>query len=262
MDNQSSIRKYNFSDGTLIQIANSKLQSANNDLVQFSDYGYTPAKIAEIEDAKTDFSSFPADAILDGDKQESTRVKKELRKQLETATRRIQSAAERAFKDSPERLAFGNTSLTRLSDGELELNASVVVEAAREKLSDLLTEGMTSAKLDDYETLTANFRLAMVAQNQAFAKRESSTDVRIAKGNLLYDLIVELCEVGKDIWVDKSPAQYNHYVIYNEAPKKKRPSKNKNRSDNKPADMPDPKSPSTDTPPPTTDGNNDTDSGN
>jgi len=37
---------------------------------------------------------------------------------------------------------------------------------------------------------------------------------RLAVGNELYDLIVELCDVGKRIWEHKNEAFYNDYVLY------------------------------------------------
>jgi hypothetical protein len=44
--------------------------------------------------------------------------------------------------------------------------------------------------------------------------REEETENRIIKGNTLYTELVLVCEMGKSIWAEESPAKYQDYVIY------------------------------------------------
>jgi hypothetical protein len=53
---------------------------------------------------------------------------------------------------------------------------------------------------------------------------------RVEKGNKLYEELITLCNIGKDIWAEKDPVRYENYCIYesNNEQKKARKAKQEN----------------------------------
>jgi hypothetical protein len=39
-------------------------------------------------------------------------------------------------------------------------------------------------------------------------------EIRTEHGNVLYDELVTLCNIGKDIWAETDPIKYENYTIY------------------------------------------------
>ena len=51
-------------------------------------------------------------------------------------------------------------------------------------------------------------------QDTAIRTRNESTQVRVEMANVLYGIIVELFDFGKDYWYTRNEAKYNDYIIY------------------------------------------------
>lgn len=209
-----TMRKYRFTDAQLIILLEDKLDFATRDAIEFADRGYDAARLAAMRQARLDFLAMPSDKALDAQKQVATFHKKQRRDELENATRRVKMAAWYALGTRSEYCAFGEQGIARLKDAQLLFHAEDVLKAARTYLSDLSSEGITAAKLDDYQTIIENFRLAHREQRIATINRYYSTGLRIKKANELYDFLTQICAIGKDIWYAESGTKYNHYVLY------------------------------------------------
>lgn len=209
-----AIRHYRFTDAELIRLASDKLNLAARDQAEFLDRGYDAARLNAIKMAKDAFDDYPMDRQLDGDKQEATENKNTLRDKLEDDTRRILIAAKYALAENGVYRCFGSYAIARLKDTILVRQARIVLKKAREHQAALAPEGISVARLDDYELLIATFSESIDTQIGAKAERKASTHERVDLGNALYALIVQLCEVGKHIWYTKNATKYKHYVLY------------------------------------------------
>jgi len=59
-----------------------------------------------------------------------------------------------------------------------------------------------------------NFENALNIQQDKVADRDIAVERRIDQGNLIYEELVVLCNIGKDIWVETDLAKYENYTIY------------------------------------------------
>ena len=48
----------------------------------------------------------------------------------------------------------------------------------------------------------------------AVSCRDISVEIRTEQGNKLYEEMIKLCNIGKDVWVDKDPVKYAQYCVY------------------------------------------------
>lgn len=207
-------RQYRFTDAFLVRLAEDKLKLLQRDIDEFSLRGFNITQLNAILIAKQQFADFPIDRELDLLKQHTTTEKKIFRKLLEVNTRLIVSAAKRAFKDKPEYAIFKSSPIARFDDETLVLYSNTLLLNARLHHSALAIEGLYASQLDDYGILINTFKEQTIAQLKAHYKRKYSTLLRIEKGNRLYNLIVQLCDLGKSIWQTKNDFKYNQYVLY------------------------------------------------
>lgn len=209
-----AVRDYRFTDAHLVVLTDEKLDSALRDAVEFADRGYDATRLNQIRTLRQAFAVLPSDHYLDGLRQIATKHKNDSREALEAMTRTIQLAAKHVFKDNRLFSIFGETGLSRMSDGQFVHNSEDVYRAAQANLTSLDQEGITAAKLADYEALKIDFYNKFALQRQAQNTRDIATENRIKNGNELYTHLANLCEVGKDIWYTKNEAKYNDYLVY------------------------------------------------
>lgn len=207
-------RQYRFTDAFLISLAEDKLKLLQRDIDEFSLRGFSITQLNAILTAKRDFADFPVDRDLDLLKRHTTTEKKIFRKLIEGNTRLIVLAAKHAFKDKPEYAIFKSSPITRFDDEALVLYSKHLLSNARLYHSALAIEGVHVSQLDDYGALINTFKEQTIAQLKAHYKRKYATLLRIEKGNRLYNLIVQLCDLGKSIWQTQDDFKYNQYVLY------------------------------------------------
>ena len=204
------------SDGTLDQTADDIVNSAERDAAALADLGITPLVIQAVKDARTAFADTPNDAFLMGDMMNATQAKNALRKDLSHSTRHITGLAKIRFGEASGTYAkFDNKELSRQTDNDLVRTCRGVLRATNAYAAELLADGITPTKITEYETLLANFDNAIDDQQEAIKNRDQSVRERIALGNALYALVVNLAAKGKLCWIDVNEALYNDYVIYN-----------------------------------------------
>lgn len=207
-------RLFRFSDAHLIQLMKNTLRAVSDDITEFITWGYTPSLLADIKNSLVEFENLPPDTYECGHQQNATTDRNTYRAELISASRRIQLAAKLALANQPSLVTFGNPRLSKLNDFDLLSNAKTIWRAATANLSALTSKGITSVTLDEFHTLYKAFDICLVDHKAAFIDRGRATSIRIEKANALYNTLVAICAVGKDIWVNKSRAKYNKYVIY------------------------------------------------
>ncbi len=209
---------FNFTFGHLKQLADSTLLLIDRDIAEFTDRGFTAAKRTQIVTALNNFANFPTDEQMNGLKITATAAKDAARVALEKQLRTIQLAGKQVFgANTGSFREFGNTDLSKQSDGELIRNAKMVSVTATKYLTNLAGEGITAAKITALDAARTALDTAIDLQTQAINNRDTSTEQRTILANTLYTLLAKYSETGKDIWVEVSEAKYNDYVIYNTA---------------------------------------------
>ena len=209
-------KDFNFSYAHLKQVGDNILNLIDRDLVEFTDHGFTPAKRTQLVDAIELFANFPTDEQMDGIKVAATIAKDNARKALEAKMRTMFIAAKNVFtENSGEYREFGNSEISRQTDEELVRTGNLMLASANKYASQLLDEGITVTKIDEFQDAKEKLDDNIDLQLSAINNRDTSTENRAKVANVLYHLIVKYCEIGKDIWYETSEAKYNDYVIYN-----------------------------------------------
>jgi hypothetical protein len=210
------VHAFNFSFGTLKQLADNTLTLLDRDAVEFADRGFTPTKRDELVTAITNFDNAPTDEQLLGIKVEATAVKDAKRSSLEKQMRTMLLAGKIVFGENTGKYReFGDANLSIQTDSDLARNAKTMVTTATKYLNELSTEGITATKIDLLATTRNELDNAIDAQTIAINNRDNSTEARMILANNLYALVVKYNDIGKDIWIETSEAKYNDYIIYN-----------------------------------------------
>lgn len=210
------VAKFNFTFGYLKQLAEEMLLNIERDLAEFTDRGFNAAKKTGLLNAISALDNFPTDDQLLGIKVTTTETKDAARESLETQMRTLFLAAKNTFGENTGKFReFGDVQLSQQTDSDLVRNAKAMISTATKYLTDLAGEGITTAKITLITTTRAALDTAIDEQKKAIKNRDNSTETRITLANDLYDLVVKYADTGKDIWVTKSEAKYNDYVIYN-----------------------------------------------
>ena len=55
---------------------------------------------------------------------------------------------------------------------------------------------------------------ALNIQQDKVADRDIAVERRTEQGNKLYEELITLCNIGKDIWAETDPVKYENYCIY------------------------------------------------
>ena len=215
MRKEEALRKYNFSDAHLKQLADTVLLLTDRDNAEFADRGFNTNKRAALVQKINFFDTFETDAQLEALKITATQDKDAARQVLEPKMRTVFLMARNVFKETSGRYReFGDPAISQQTDELLVRNARVLINAATKYLVELADEGLTAAKLTDLEAAKQALDDALDVQRQAINDRDIKTEERIEAGNELYELIVKYCEIGRDIWINTHQAKYNDYIIY------------------------------------------------
>lgn len=210
------IAKFNFSFGFLKQLADELVLSIERDIAEFTDRGFNAIKKTALLNAIDAFENFPTDEQLLGVKMSTTQTKDAARVSLETQMRTVFMAAKNTFGEKTGTFReFGDVNLSQQTDSDLVRSAKAMIATATKYAADLAGEGITIAKIALMTTTRGELDKAIDDQNKAIKERDNATETRIILANDLYDLVVKYADTGKDIWITKSEAKYNDYVIYN-----------------------------------------------
>jgi len=208
-------RNYKFSDGFLKQKADDIIGSVQRDIAQFATRGVTAATITALQSSIVSFDNTQTDEELQGALSGATDAKNVLASNLKTAIRTVRTMAENKLGTSHALYrAYGFDGMDEMRDEELYRLGKRMVREATVQLSQLASEGLTTAMITSLNTLNTNFDNAIDAQEGAVKNRDIKTQERIEKGNAVYKEIVRLCNTGKDIFSTTDEAKYNDYVIY------------------------------------------------
>ena len=208
-------RNYNLTDAELITFTTSLVNYLTRDLSDFALYGLTAEKITQLKTSNQQFEVFPTDIVLQGDVILATDNKMYIRDQLSKILRSIAIRVEQKWGlHSGQYKRLDLRPLSNLTDDSLLVSARMVHSKIGEYLPELGPLGLTQAMIDELKTITDNFQIAKAAQSDAEAMRAEKRVERVNLGNKLYTLVVNYCEMGKNIYEKVNSAKYNCYIIY------------------------------------------------
>ncbi len=215
MKKQAAHRKYNFPDADLYLQSMERLKYAARDKKQFELYGYKADRMKKFIAMCDKFRGLPDDDELIGDQMVVTDKKYAAAEKLKTAIRSLMTRVAMKFNNRTGRYRkFGTAKMGDMTDAQLLFCGRRVARVARQQIDFLDDVGVNENSIQRVTDACRNFENALNIQQDKVADRDISVERRIEQGNALYEELVVLCNIGKDIWVESDLAKYENYTIY------------------------------------------------
>lgn len=109
---------------------------------------------------------------------------------------------------------FGTAKIGDMTDAQLLFCGRRVVRVARNQIDFLAEVGVNEGIIQRVSDAAQDFENALNIQQDKVADRDISVENRIEQGNKIYQELIVLCDIGKDIWAEKDPVKYENYTIY------------------------------------------------
>ena len=120
-----------------------------------------------------------------------------------------------------------------VEEHQRSLGLGLPVRVARAQLDFLDDVGVNENNIKRVSEAAREFESALNIQQDKVAERDISVESRIEIGNQIYESLVLLCNIGKDIWAEKDVAKYENYTIYESNNDQKRARKEKLKKEGK-----------------------------
>lgn len=229
MKKQSTNRQYNFPDADLYLQCIERIKYATRDIAQFKTYQYDENKLQKLFSRCEKFKNLPDDNELVGDQMIVTDKKYQAAEQLKAAIRSLMTRVELKYSNRTGRYRkFGTSKLGDMTDAQLLFCGRRVVRVARQQIDFLSDVGVNENILRRIQDASQEFENAINIQQDKAADRDIAVEVRVEEGNKLYQELIVLCNIGKDIWDNKDPVKYENYVLYESNNDQKKIARKKN----------------------------------
>lgn len=215
MKKQANNRKYNFPDADLYLQCIERIRYAKRDLVQFEEYGYSRQRLEKFFNSCEAFKVLPNDDELVGDQMITTEKKDKAADQLRASIRSLMTRVALKYPQKSGRYRkFGTIKLGDMTDAQLLFCGRRVVRVARQQIDFLEEVGVNDNLIRRISDHAQVFEKTMNIQQDKVADRDIAVENRTDKGNELYNELVTLCNIGKDIWAERDLVKYENYCIY------------------------------------------------
>jgi len=215
MKKQSVHRKYNFPDADLYLQCMERIKYAKRDQEHFKRYGFDLNRLKAFLNNCEKFRSLPDDDELIGDQMITTDKKYAAAEKLKTAIRSLMTRVAMKFNNRTGRYRkFGTAKMGDMTDAQLIFCGRRVIRVARQQIDFLADVGVNEKVIKRIVDAVQEFERAVNIQQDKVADRDISVEHRIEMGNKLYDELITLSNIGKDIWVEKDTVKYENYCIY------------------------------------------------
>lgn len=215
MKKQAGHRQYNFPDADLYLQCMERIRDAHRDLSLFEKYGYGPERLKGFLSMCEKFRALPDDDELVGDQMITTDKKYEAAENLKSAIRSLMTRVAMKYSNRSGRYRkFGTAKMGDMTDAQLLFCGRRVVRVARQQIDFLAEVGVNETVLQRIVEAHQVFENALNIQQDRIADRDIAVEHRIEQGNKLYQELIVLCDIGKDIWAEKDPVKYEAYTIY------------------------------------------------
>lgn len=231
MKKQSSHRKHNFPDADLYLQCIERIRYAHRDAKYFEQYGYDLERLKRFHDLCEAFKELPSDDELVGDQMLMTDKKYEAAEKLKSAIRSLMTRVAMKYNNRSGRYRkFGTAKMGDMTDAQLIFCGRRVVRVARLQIDFLADVGVNENILHRITEACKAFENAVNIQQDRISDRDISVERRVDHGNRLYEELIVLSDIGKDIWAERDPQKYEQYTIYESNNEQKKLRKNKGES--------------------------------
>jgi hypothetical protein len=215
MKKQSFNRMHNFSDAELYVLCMQSIRLAHRDIELFKQYGYSPDKLTGFATQCEKYKNLPDDDEMVGDQMLMTEKKNEAAEKLRHHIRSIMTRVEMKYSNKSGRYRkFGTSKLGDMSDPHLIFCGRRVARVARAQADFLADVGINENQILRLLEACSAFENAYNIQQDRVSDRDIAVESRVEQGNIIYKKMVEVCTIGKDVWVEKDMAKYDQYCIY------------------------------------------------
>lgn len=215
MKKQSTQRQHNFPDADLYLQCLERIKYAQRDAAHFAQYGYGADRIKAFQGLCRKFHALPDDDEMVGDQMIVTDKKYDAAEKLKTAIRSVMTRVAMRYSNRSGRYRkFGTAKMNDMTDAQLLFCGRRVARVARQQLDFLADTGINEQLIHRVTEACREFENALNIQQDKVADRDIAVETRIEQGNKLYQELIVLCEIGKDIWVEKDPVKYENYTVY------------------------------------------------
>lgn len=206
---------YNVPDAELYVQCMERVRYAHRDIDRFTQYSYDLDRLRAFGALCERFNSMPDDDEMVGDQMLMTEKKNDAAERLKTAIRSLMTRVEMKYNNRSGRYRkFGTAKMGDMSDAQLLFCGRRVVRVARQQIDFLADTGMSEVIIQRVADACRDFEVAMNIQQDRIADRDIAVENRTELGNKMYQELVVLCNIGKDIWADSDPVKYENYCIY------------------------------------------------
>lgn len=215
MKKQSTHRNYNFPDADLYLQCMERIKYALRDREQFQQYGYDLERLKKFQTMCEQFRQLPDDDELVGDQMIVTEKKYKAAEKLKTAIRSIMTRVAIKYGNRSGRYRkFGTAKMGDMTDAQLLFCGRRVARVARQQIDFFEEVGVNERNITRVTEACKNFENALNIQQDKVADRDIAVERRTEQGNKIYQELVVLCNIGKDIWAELDPVKYENYTIY------------------------------------------------
>ncbi|MEL6867174.1 MAG: hypothetical protein AAFP19_22305 [Bacteroidota bacterium] len=215
MKKQNQNRKYNFPDADLYLQCIERIRYANRDIAQFQQYGYGKERLKKFQTMCSKFRALPDDDELVGDQMITTDKKYAASEKLKAAIRSVMTRVAIKYSNRSGRYRkFGTAKLGDMTDAQLLFCGRRVARVARQQIDFLADVGLNEKNIQRVLDACRTFENALNIQQDKVADRDIAVERRTEQGNKIYDELIVLCNIGKDIWAETDVVKYENYVIY------------------------------------------------
>jgi len=215
MKKQVTNRKYNFPDADLYMECLERIKYAHRDIDHFKNYSFDLQRLKTFKSNCDKFRALPDDDELVGDQMVVTEKKDTAREKLKNAIRSIMTKVSMRYSNRTGRYRkFGTAKMGDMTDAQLVFCGRRVARVARQQIDFLAEVGINDTGISRVTEACRVFENAMNIQQDKVADRDISVERRVELGNKIYDELIIVCNIGKDIWVESDTTKYEQYCIY------------------------------------------------
>jgi len=215
MKKQAGNRQYNFPDADLYLQCMERIKYAHRDIVQFEQYGYDKERLVKFKVMCDKLRALPDDDELVGDQMVTTEKKYKAAENLKTAIRSVMTRVAIKYTNRSGRYRkFGTAKMGDMTDAQLLFCGRRVARVARQQIDFLEEVGVNEKNISRVVDACRDFENALNIQQDKVSDRDISVERRVEQGNKLYNEMIVLCNIGKDVWAENDKVKYEQYCIY------------------------------------------------
>lgn len=208
---------FSMSAEQMIAKARSVKSAMERDLTELTPYGITALEISAFNTQIDDADALPNDDILQWYWTEAIAARDAKEAQIRTVLEGMVARVENKYGVRSNLIKVMRCNdLSKKNAEALKESCQNSIVVLTERLSELSTEGLTQAMIDNIGTLRDELLVLMDDVTEKVRVRTEGTVTRTDALNALYNKMVGFCKYGKLVWDKVNESKYADYVIYDE----------------------------------------------